>query len=605
MSRIVKPLSLFISTVALISIFSIGCKPAEDPMMDLLDATLANLKIDDLSRTMDFVFSESRFEQSQFEEKMQTGLNRWANVDAADFTNDWQLPAIANDACEKYESLQSVERIGEMSFLSTDAYYIQQALWLNNIGKRLSDSRHLNPFEIYRVAADNYEPSAETKDGLAEILGNLHADLDEDGAAKLADGMRFFDWIVRNIQLEPESNPDEDEIASQRLNGEEDLAAAGVKGTGHVRYPWQSLMYSRGDYVDRAKLVLLYADLAGIDAVMFTIDDKPWCIGMAVGGKYYLFDTKLGMPIPGEKIGTIATLSDVRNNPKLLESLDLNVDESLKDETKYWVQPGDLSNLKAKLFVTPEGISKRIGQLEKKLTGKSRLKLASRPAEVIARLPKIEGVEFEAWDIAFKTHQFRGALREAIAKSSYDDVLRGKVMWHYRDEAYVDGFSTYRTARSKYFNGIFETVRNDGVANSIELFYIMIYKDDTIAKLGTDTDLQFKMGILREANQSPAEFESEIRGRQQQMKLVRRDSGYFLAHCHFDNGNFGTAINWAERLRAKSDAERWKDGVEYLRGRSYEARRQYKEAAEALKNDDSLQYHGNLIRARMLNEMSK
>ena len=580
-------------------------------MLDMLDATLANLKIDDLSRTMDFVFSESRFEQTQFEEKMQTGLNRWANVEADSFAGDWELPNIATDVCKKYDFLGPVERIGEMSFHETDAYFIQQALWVKNIGDRLGESRHMNPYEIYRVAADKYEPTAETKDGLAEILGKLNEGLDEAGAGKLADGMRFFDWVVRNVQLEAEANTDEDAIAEQRLgdsavpgDGGDELAGAGVKGTGYVRFPWQSLMYSRGDYVDRAKLVLLYADLVGIDAVMFTIEDRPWCIGFAIGGKYYLFDTKLGLPIPGKETGSIATLADVKADPKLLASLDLTVDESLKDETKYWVQPEDLTNLKAKLYITPEGISNRVGQLESKLTGDSRLKLASRPTEVIARLPKIDGVEFEAWDIAFKTHQFRKALRGAISKASYDDVLRDKVMWHYRDEAYVDGFETYRTARSKYFNGIFETVRNDGIANAIELFYIMIYKDETIAKLGSDTDLQFKMGILREANQSSAEFESEIRSRQGQMRLVRRDSGYFLAHCHFDNGNFGTAINWAERLREKPDSERWKDGVEYLRGRSYEARRQYKEAADVLKSDDSLQFHGNLIRARMLREMS-
>lgn len=574
-------------------------------MMDLLDASIANLKIDDLSRTMDFVFSESRFEQSQFEEKMATGLNRWSSVEAGKLNTEWKLPTIATDVVEKYEALSGVQRIGEMSFENTDAYFIQQAFWLKNIGERLAKSRHMNPFEIYRVAADNYEPTADTKDGLAEIFAKLHPDLDEDGAAKLADGMRVFDWMVRNVQLEAEFNLTEEEADEQRLNEESELAAAGVKGTGYIRFPWQSLMYSRGDYVDRAKLVLLYAELSGIDAVMFTIDDTPWCIGLAVGGKYYLFDTKLGMPIPGEKIGTIATLADVRSNPELLESLDLTVDESLKDETKYWVQPDDLAKLKAKLFVTPEGISNRISQLESKLTGDSRLKLASRPEEIIARLPKIDGVEFGVWDIAFKTHQFRGAVREALAKASYDDVLRNKVMWHYRDEAYVDGFEMYRTARSKYFNGLFETVRNDGISNAIELFYIMIYKDETIAKLGTDTDLQFRMGILREANQSSAEFGSEISGRQAQMKLVRRDAGFFLAHCHFDNGNFGTAINWAERLRDKPDSERWKDGVEYLRGRSYEARREYKEAAEVLKNDDSLQFHGNLIRARMLREMSK
>ena len=75
MFRTVKPLNIFVSTAFLLSVILVGCKPAEDPMMDLLDASIANLKIDDLSRTIDFVFSESRFEQSQFEEKMATGLN--------------------------------------------------------------------------------------------------------------------------------------------------------------------------------------------------------------------------------------------------------------------------------------------------------------------------------------------------------------------------------------------------------------------------------------------------------------------------------------------------------------------------------------------------
>ena len=113
------------------------------------------------------------------------------------------------------------------------------------------------------------------------------------------------------------------------------------------------------------------------------------------------------------------------------------------------------------------------------------------------------------------------------------------------------------------------------------------------------------MGIMREGTQSAGDFEAEIQGRQNHMRLVRRDSGYFLAHCHFDNGNYGTAINWAERLRSKSDAARWLEGVEYLRGRSHEARREYTKAADVLKKDNSEQFHGDIIRARMLERLQK
>ena len=113
-----------------------------------------------------------------------------------------------------------------------------------------------------------------------------------------------------------------------------------------------------------------------IDSVMLmpTSDDsKPWAVGVAIGGQYYLFDTRLGLPFPGEKIGTVATLYQVRKDPSLLSRLDLTTEESLDDDTQYWVKPDDVKELVGFVYVTPESISKRMLALEQSLIGEKRL----------------------------------------------------------------------------------------------------------------------------------------------------------------------------------------------------------------------------------------
>ena len=67
----------------------------------------------------------------------------------------------------------------------------------------------------------------------------------------------------------------------------------------------------------------------------------------------------------------------------------------------------------------------------------------------------------------------------------------------------------------------------------------------------------------------------------------------------------GTCINWLTRLQRQPMAhERWRDGIEYLLARGYEGRREYDRSIQALSNDELVQYHGNLIRARLLKQVA-
>ena len=66
------------------------------------------------------------------------------------------------------------------------------------------------------------------------------------------------------------------------------------------------MLYGRGDYAERAKLMMLMLRQMEIDSVLLTVGEtaKPWAVAVSIGKEYYLFDTKLGLPIPGEKIGS-------------------------------------------------------------------------------------------------------------------------------------------------------------------------------------------------------------------------------------------------------------------------------------------------------------
>ena len=175
--------------------------------------------------------------------------------------------------------------------------------------------------------------------------------------------------------------------------------------------------------------------------------------------------------------------------------------------------------------------------------------------------------------------------------------------WYFADEMYINEFVRYRTARSKYFAGIYETIRNDGNLNAIELFFSMIYKDSKIQSLASDRVFQIQLQITR-GTQSASDFEKVISGVQRNMGLVRRDSGFFLAQCHFDLGNYSTATNWLTRLEEIEDTQRWQASINYLRGRSLEAQRDYDSALAAFNNQESEQFHGDLIRGRLLKKIT-
>jgi hypothetical protein len=602
--------SRFLSFALLVTVLiCCGCQPPRDPMLDLLDVDLTKTKVDDLNRTMALVDSEIRFEQKEFSNNMTTGLNRWAETRGNELDDQgWQVDESTQELMTASDSLDIAEGFKDLSFFNTDGYYLQQSNWISQIANRVTEPENqMAPFELYRMAADNYKPDEDVEAPLVEVLKKLHPGMEDDAGETVADSLSLFDWVVRNIQLLPGSNLTGEEQEEARLNESESAAAAGIPGVGYQRYPWQSLLYGQGDYVDRAKIFMLGLRELGIDSVMFAIKGEagefvPWSVGVVVGENYYLFDTKLGLPIPGEKLGSIATLDQVRANPDLIKSLNLTNEESLEDNTEYWAKPEQLDDLIALVYTSPESVSKRMSSLEAALPVDLRTDLAFTSAEIAARLPAKEGVAEMPWDVSYQTHEFRQAIRNALEKKS-DDVIAAKLNDYYFNEFYIDNFVVYRTARARFFKGKFGLDPEGFSLNAIQSFQRLKYTQEQIDNLGSDSDQQRRLGIRKEAEQNVTDFNTEVRSVQGQMDRIRRDAGLFLAQCHFDNGSMNAAANWLENIRAEDGVDRWNDGITYLLGRSQEKLKDYDQAIEIFSNDQLQQSHGNLIRARMLKEI--
>jgi len=272
-----------------------------------------------------------------------------STVDRSEKVNNW---------IDQNQDMALFDHHDEMVFLNTDAYFLQEAFWISKISQRVITNSTSTFFEFYRLSADNFSIDPEEKDGLSAVVGKANPQLEKKQIAALTKSIKLADWVVRNIYLLEELSPTEDEIEEQRLNSEQTPWAAGVRGTGYQRHPWQTLMYGRGDYVDRAKVLLMLLREAELDAVMLCVGDKetpvPWAVGVAIADDYYLFDTKLSLPIPGKTPGTVATLRNVREDANLLSSLDLTIEESLEDDSKYWVDQEQVKSLFAMTYVAPE-----------------------------------------------------------------------------------------------------------------------------------------------------------------------------------------------------------------------------------------------------------
>jgi tetratricopeptide (TPR) repeat protein len=369
-------------------------------------------------------------------------------------------------------------------------------------------------------------------------------------------------------------------------------------GPGYNHPPRQVLLYGHGDAWERGRLLIQLARQVGIEMIMLGIDEggrtstaQPWAAGALLNDQLYLLEPQLGLAIPGPQGKGVATLAQLREDPQLLRQLDAKKGSEL---FRYPMKAEDLKHVVGLIDASAEALSLRMHLIEQRLTGEDKLDLTIAPTPVEQRIRQSQGINIGLWTIPFDTAEHR---RRLALAASQDLSLARKF---FKTEAPYQGNQVLAKARRMHFRGIWESEASESQEGAKPLYINARMPTDVLENLDSDEDLQKELGLFRRPDEDPANWQVRVGQIKAIYHTARVDSTYFLALAHYEDGDYGDAIKWFQRTRQVDEEDRWENAIHYNEARTYEAMRNWRQAAILYRTDRSPQVHGNLLRAQML-----
>ncbi|MBI3838443.1 MAG: tetratricopeptide repeat protein [Planctomycetia bacterium] len=375
----------------------------------------------------------------------------------------------------------------------------------------------------------------------------------------LAVAQRLFDWTVRNIQLEPDAT-----IEYTQQN--------------HHR-PYETLLLGRGQAVDRAWIFMLLARQQGLDVVLLGVADesgktaRPWLPALLIGGELHLFDCRLGLPIPGPEGRGVATLAQAVADPRMLRRLDLD------NQHSYPLEPEDLKHVVAYIEGSPSNLSRRMALVESRLAGKRRIALTSPGSALVDRLKNVPHLaEVKLWPLPFEIWLWQSKLGEAGMKAAA------------REMVLFQAIPTLMLGRALYFKGVY-----DGEKGANKCFLNARPPNRLIAdwKLPPEAAKQVKREDISKVEAAQVLL----------LQQGKQSASFWLGLVAFEQQDFPSAIDWfGKRTLEAAPNGPWSPAARYNLARAYEAVGELDRAIALYESDNSLQSHGNKLRARWLKE---
>jgi hypothetical protein len=367
----------------------------------------------------------------------------------------------------------------------------------------------------------------------------------------VAEATSIFDWIVRNIQLDA----DQAELPYR---------------------PWETLVYGHGTAEQRTWLFALMARQLGLDVVVLEVPDgnktKFWLPALLTDGKLYLFDARLGLPIPDKGGKGVATLEELQADPQRLRQFDL-------DDAPYPVTADQLQHVTAHVVADAFDLSRRAAAIESKLSGDDRLALTVSPSALAEKLKAVPGiVGIEIWDTPFRI--LRDQLRVPIETrrqmaAEFEPFAWRPTLW----KARVLAFQGHQTGDADAPNANLEEIVDDQ-AEAIGLY--------------TSPQVRPPDRVLDSLASEP---------KRKVYSAAKVAASYWVGLLLFDQGKYNLAEGWLGDPRlAAEDRGCWANGTRYNLARTYEAEGKNAEAIQLYEADDSPQRDGNRLRARWLKE---
>lgn len=489
-------------------------------------------------------------------------LQKWANAQKA--ATDWIADPLFNSLPKRLGYSGKQNLLSRLTFDTGDVYALREAFWLRDVAKRVAQHGTLD--------AD-----------VESWLQSSEATLGRETARQLRVVYRLFDWVTRNIQLEPDSLAKVSESLEQPF----------PDGAG--RNSWEGMLMGRGHAWVRAQIFILLARQQHLDVVMLgfkndATEPTPWTTAALLDGKLFLFDTRLGLPIPSSEDGAgVATLADINDTPELLRQLDVK-------GHKYPVSEADLDSAIALIHATPNYLSQRMKLIEPRFLGDFKTVLTTEPSRLRQSLLKLDSIErVGIWALPYDAIRYISAIMQnPDARARLKRASRLFVL---------EGDRPLAMARRRYFQGLFLDAPPKIGAKSY--FLDCRVSDKSMPQDAAERVVEF----LKQNNATPDDLPKErLQAMQQEfynrLMQSKRAATYWLALLNFEEEKYQVALDYLEKRVIPVDKGSFLQGARYNLGRTYERLAAAgdesaleKAIEQYLFDKESPQYPGNKIRA--------
>jgi tetratricopeptide (TPR) repeat protein len=298
---------------------------------------------------------------------------------------------------------------------------------------------------------------------------------------------------------------------------------------------------------------------------------RPWLPALLSGGELYLFDTRLGLPIPGPDGQPVATLKQVATDDALLRALDV-------EGEPYPVQASDLEKVTALIEGSPAYLSRRMRQVELRLAGERKLVLTVAASTLADRLRACEHVDdARLWELPYQ-----GLVQQG---SPVAQAASARELEPYHLELFPNNLrpmaAVLQQGRVMQIRGNYAQDDDARASSANALLQMARVPDDDLARLKLTPQERYLVDH------------------------TKQDASYWLGLVAFERGRYAAAVEHLRKrtLEASPDGP-WTAGARYNLARCYEALGRDAEAVELYESDTSPQRAGNLLRARRLTPQS-
>jgi len=566
-----------VSALLVVSIVGIGCRQKATVAPPPLELGTTVKETSPFDVAMEFLNNLDQYQPELVRMQILQNLREWSRLEEADVT--WISDPMFRRLPKEVKEMFSAEGLATNVFQPHDALELQQAVWLRDVANAVAR------MPVYDPDVRDWLSQAE-KDGV--VSG--------DGMNDLSLAYRLFDWTIRNIELDPEFED------FDIMGGERELERRDRNTLRHQYYPWENLLYGHGDWLERSRVFMLLGRQFGINIVMLVADrgdepQQPWANGVLIDDKLFLFDTRLGLPLPGEDDAQFSTLSDYTANPELLDQLNVSGE-------RYRIVPSDLERLVACIDATPAALSQRMKQIESKLSGERKLALTVAPTPLAKKVRSNDVSKVEIWTFPYRGYQFFAKLQEnPQAALPLLNALK------YEQTPFENRGPLLR-GRLLHLRGYYRGAHDNPGATKLYMDARMSKKDLQRFNIPI-SEVPAGSPLIASLPEDPIERDRVFRLRLQagrQMAMDGKDRAtYWLGLLSLDRQEFKVAADFL-RLNVDDESSDWHQGARYNLARSLEALGVRDNDSELLEEaielygsvEDSPQYVGNLLRQRRL-----